>query len=75
MTTVNISNVAITGGTTGVQVDAVTTTQFFPPPATVDPTASVTANLTGVTVSGATTGALVRGFSCEYCHGHRVALP
>ncbi len=62
-TTVNISNVAVTGGTTGVKVDAVTTTQFFPPPTTVDPTADITANLSGVTISGATTGLLVEGFN------------
>ncbi len=73
-TTVNISNVAITGGTTGVEVDALTTTQFFPPPTTVDPTADVTANLSGVTITGATTGVLVEGFSSSIT-GDRDALP
>ena len=61
--TVNINNVAITGGTTGVLVRAATQPQIFPPPTTVDPTASVTANLTGNSIIGATTGVLVQGFS------------
>ena len=55
-TTVNLNNVAITGGTTGVRVRAATV-------AGVDPTASVIANLSGMTISGATTGVLVQGFS------------
>jgi hypothetical protein len=55
-TTVNVSGVVVTGGTTGFQARATTV-------AGVNPTASVTLNLNNVKVSGATTGVLVQGFS------------
>jgi hypothetical protein len=62
-TTVNVSHVAVTGGSTGVRIRAVPVNQTFPPPAVVNPTASVTMNLSDVAVSEATTGILVQGFS------------
>ncbi len=63
-TTVNINNVSIAAQTTGILIRAATTNQLFPPPSTVDPTASVVANLMGDSVSGVT-GLLVQGFSPE----------
>ena len=62
-TTVNINSVAVTGGTTGILVRAATVNQLSPPPNTVDPTASVAANLTGDSIVGATTGVLLQGFT------------
>jgi hypothetical protein len=62
-TTVNVSGVVVSGGTIGVRVRAATVSQFLPPPSSVDPTASVAANLTDVTITGAATGVLVQGFS------------
>jgi hypothetical protein len=62
-TTVNVSGVTVTGGTTGVQVRAVPVTQFSTAADAVPPTASVTLNLTDSTISNATTGILVQGSS------------
>jgi predicted outer membrane repeat protein len=58
-TKVAINNATVNGATYGIVVETDTVAQLFPPPASVSPTASVEADISGGTFTGGTAGIYV----------------